>query len=254
MSRKVKRINGGVATDSFEASYNETNQSQDEVNNEESYTYNRAAPISSSGQTKYDFNDNSVWLDQTVANKNNVYENEEKEEKGKVNKLKASEDTSNNTQMSALINKLFPSIRNSNTQKPDVAFETAKVVTEPPQAPPTSRQSTAAVNSSATSNVLVKEKLKQLEAEIEKFQEKNVEIDRLKEKLQAEIKLAETSRRMASKQKEEELARLKELHEEEVRKFRLEKKVFEQYKQSMKDMPTRKERDEIDVLKKQVNL
>jgi hypothetical protein len=245
MSRKVKRINGA---DSFEASYNENQSSYQEETNtrEDNYNFNRDA--------KYDFNDNSVWLDQTVsnANRNNIYETEGKE-KARLNAEKASEDGSN-SQMSALINKLFPSIRNNSqavqakTQKPEVVVEKVERAQE------VNRQSAASGSSSVTSNALVKEKLKQLEIEIEKFQEKNVEIDRLKERLNAEIKLAETSRKMASKQKEEELNKLREMHEEEARKFRLEKKVFEQYKQSVKDMPTRKERDEIEVLKKQVRL
>lgn len=77
-------------------------------------------------------------------------------------------------------------------------------------------------------------------------------MNKLEEKLDTEAKLAETNRKLFDKQKQEEIARLKEIHDEEMRKLKQEKKIFEQYKQFVKDRPDRKERDEIDKLNKQV--
>lgn len=100
---------------------------------------------------------------------------------------------------------------------------------------------------------ILKQKLAQLETEIERFQKKNIELAKLKEKCEAEIKSAEIQRKQFDRQKEEELARLKEIHDEEMKKLRLEKKIFEQYKQSLKETPDRKEREELERMKRQVN-
>ncbi len=100
---------------------------------------------------------------------------------------------------------------------------------------------------------LLKQKLTQLEAEIEKFQKKNVELAKLKEKCESELKSAEWQRKLFEKTKEEELTRMRDMHDEEMKKLRLEKKIFEQYKQSLKDSHDRRERDEFEKLKRQLN-
>jgi centromere protein J len=105
------------------------------------------------------------------------------------------------------------------------------------------------INTNAT---LLKQKLTQLESEIERFQKKSLELSKLQEKCELELKSAESNRKMFEKQKEEEYSRLRDLHEEDVRKFKLEKKIFEQYKKSIKENPDRREREEMDRLKKQV--
>lgn len=102
-------------------------------------------------------------------------------------------------------------------------------------------------------SLILKEKLKQLETEIEKFQEKNAEIDKLRDKLNNEL-VNESAQKRLVKQREEELNKMREMHEEEVRKFRVEKKVFEQFRSSLKEGShfNKKEREEIESLKKQV--
>lgn len=96
--------------------------------------------------------------------------------------------------------------------------------------------------------------MNQLTVEIERLQKKTVEMNKAREKLDAECKLAESQRKMFEKQRNEEIVRLREIHEEEMRKLRVEKKIFEQYKQSVKEKPDRRERDEIERLNKQVHL
>ena len=100
---------------------------------------------------------------------------------------------------------------------------------------------------------LLKQKLTQLETEIERFQKKNTELASLKEKCELELRNAELQQKLFDKQKEEEHARLRDLHDEEMRKLKLEKKIFEQYKQSIKETPDRRERDEIERLRKQLS-
>lgn len=115
----------------------------------------------------------------------------------------------------------------------------------------TDEAAAVATSNTSTANVL-REKLNQLESEIEKFRRKNAELAERRSQLDAERRLFETERRVFEKERREEVARLREQHDEEMRKLRADKRTFEQYKQSVKDKPSRRERDEIDALKKQV--
>lgn len=99
---------------------------------------------------------------------------------------------------------------------------------------------------------ILREKLNLLESELQKFQKKNFELTKLKEKLENELKLAHVNQKIFEKQIELEKSRMKEVYDEDYRKFNMERKIFEQYKQSVKDNPDRRERDEINKLKRQV--
>lgn len=197
-------------------------------------------------EKKVKFDDSSTWMEHTVVNDDKYTgENEYSDE--------------NHGPVSKLINKLFPSIKEQEEKQKNVLIkqqmqrdqqvfermkqEQMKNVTE------SQKPNNSASNINA--NVL-REKINQLETEIELFKKKNVEINKLKEKLDTEVKLAETNRKLFDKQKQEELNKLKEFHDEEMRKLKQEKKIFEQYKQSVKDRPDRKEREEIEKLNKQV--
>jgi hypothetical protein len=188
----------------------------------------------------------------------------------------------NEFQVKNLMNSMFPSLQNNskhvdydhdyeNTERQKISgepsndsrrsykkinFETKNTQNESSSShnnPPISRMSSSSSSLNQNQNVLLKEKLKQLEIEIEKFQEKNLEINKLKEKLEGEIESNETIGKIL-KQKENEFNKTKTMHEEEVRKFKMEKRVFEQYEKTIRDNPTRKERDEIENLRKQVNI
>lgn len=113
-----------------------------------------------------------------------------------------------------------------------------------------SSEEARAVNASAN---LLRDKLNALDAEIERFRKRTSELAEKTRQLDAERRLFETEKRVHEKERREEAARLKELHDEEMRKLRVEKKTFEQYKQAVKERPSRKERDEIERLNKQVN-
>ena len=160
--------------------------------------------------------------------------------------------------VSKLIGKLFPSIREQQEKirqqkeqeqalKDKEAFEKLK------QQQMSSISSSGGGGTVQADSSLLKQKLAQLEAEIERFQKKNSELAKLKEKCEIEIKLAETNRKLLEKQKEDEMKKMREEHDEESRKLKLEKKIFEEYKKSIKDNPDRRERDDIERLKKQVS-
>ncbi|XP_064442405.1 centromere protein J isoform X6 [Mirounga angustirostris] len=104
---------------------------------------------------------------------------------------------------------------------------------------------------SARSQVL-REKVIELETEIEKFKAENTSLTKLRierknalEKLRKEITDFE-------QQKAKELARIEEFKKEEMRKLQKERKVFEKYTAVARTFPDKKEREEIQALKQQI--
>lgn len=193
------------------------------------------------------FNDNDTWLDSSNMKVAHQILNDKK---------KQDEIIQETGSVSQLMTKLFPSLKQQQLQqlqqqqleqqqKDREIFDKLKIT----QLKAVQEPKTAEVNTNAT---LLKQKLTQLESEIERFQKKSLELSKLQEKCELELKSAESNRKMFEKQKEEEYSRLRDLHEEDVRKFKLEKKIFEQYKKSIKENPDRREREEMDRLKKQV--
>ena len=157
--------------------------------------------------------------------------------------------------VSKLIGKLFPSIKEQQ-EKLKQQKEQEQAIKDKEAFEKLKQQQMSSISSSSNvqaDSSLLKQKLAQLEAEIERFQKKNAELAKLKEKCEIEIKLAETNRKLFEKQKEDEMKRMREEHDEESRKLKLEKKIFEEYKKSIKDNPDRRERDDIERLKKQVS-
>nr|XP_031321527.1 centromere protein J isoform X2 [Camelus dromedarius] len=104
---------------------------------------------------------------------------------------------------------------------------------------------------SARSQVL-REKVIELETEIEKFKAENTSLAKLRigrenalEKLRKEIADFE-------QQRAKELARIEEFKKEEMRKLQKERKVFEKYSTVARTFPDKKEREEIQALKQQI--
>jgi centromere protein J len=156
-------------------------------------------------------------------------------------------------QSAKLIGKLFPSIRLPNSTQEQVPQSTVSTnLNNPASTLSSSSSSISSATSPSVAAGLLKEKFDQLESEIDKFQKKNAQLSKLKEKCEHEIRSYEQLRKQFDKQKEEELNRLKDAHEEEMRKLKQEKRIFEQYKQSFKETPDRREREEIERLKRQL--
>nr|XP_017512418.2 centromere protein J isoform X1 [Manis javanica]XP_017512419.2 centromere protein J isoform X1 [Manis javanica]XP_017512420.2 centromere protein J isoform X1 [Manis javanica]XP_017512421.2 centromere protein J isoform X1 [Manis javanica]XP_017512422.2 centromere protein J isoform X1 [Manis javanica] len=104
----------------------------------------------------------------------------------------------------------------------------------------------------STRSQVLREKVIELETEIEKFKAENTSLAKLRferekalEKLRKEIADFE-------QQKAKELARIEEFKKEERRKLQKERKVFENYTTVARTFPDKKEREEIQVLKQQI--
>ncbi|XP_042638923.1 centromere protein J [Orycteropus afer afer] len=104
---------------------------------------------------------------------------------------------------------------------------------------------------SARSQIL-REKVTELETEIEKFKDENTSLAKLR--IERESALEKLRREIADfeQQKAKELARIEEFKKEEMRKLQKERKVFEMYTTTARSFPDKKEREEIQALKQQI--
>ncbi|XP_036893031.1 centromere protein J isoform X2 [Sturnira hondurensis] len=104
---------------------------------------------------------------------------------------------------------------------------------------------------SARSQVL-REKVIELEMEIEKFKAENTSLAKLH--IERESALEKLRKDIADfeQQKAKELVRIKEFKKEEMRKLQNKRKVFEMYTTAARTFPDKKEREEIQALKQQI--
>ncbi|XP_048657412.1 centromere protein J isoform X4 [Marmota marmota marmota] len=99
---------------------------------------------------------------------------------------------------------------------------------------------------------MLREKVIELETEIEKFKAENTSLAKLR--IERESALEKLRKEIADfeQQKAKELARIEEFKKEEMRKLQKERKVFEKYTTAARTFPDKKEREEIQALKQQV--
>ncbi|XP_005406347.1 PREDICTED: centromere protein J isoform X2 [Chinchilla lanigera] len=104
---------------------------------------------------------------------------------------------------------------------------------------------------SARSQAL-REKVVELETEIEKFKAENASLAKLRMERESAMEKLRKETADFEQQKAKELARIEELKKEEMRKLQKERKVFEKYTTAVRTFPDKKEREEIQALKQQI--
>ncbi|XP_014117697.1 PREDICTED: centromere protein J isoform X2 [Pseudopodoces humilis] len=99
---------------------------------------------------------------------------------------------------------------------------------------------------------LLRERLAELENEIERFRAENTTLTKLRE--EREHALASIRKEIADfeQKKVQELAEIEEYKKKEIKKLQKERKVFEKYTTEARALPDKKERDEIQALKQQI--
>ncbi|KFQ47962.1 Centromere protein J, partial [Nestor notabilis] len=99
---------------------------------------------------------------------------------------------------------------------------------------------------------VLRERLIELETEIERFRAENTSLSKLRE--EREHALANIRKEIADfqQQKAQELAEIEEYKKKEMKKLQKERKVFEKYTTEARAIPDKKERDEIQALKQQI--
>ncbi|XP_071591230.1 centrosomal P4.1-associated protein isoform X1 [Heliangelus exortis] len=100
---------------------------------------------------------------------------------------------------------------------------------------------------------VLRERLTELETEIERFRAENATLTKLRE--ERERALASIRKEIADfqQQKAQELAEIEEYKKKELKKLQKERKVFEKYATEARAIPDKKERDEIQALKQQIS-
>ncbi|XP_012884075.1 PREDICTED: centromere protein J [Dipodomys ordii] len=170
----------------------------------------------------------------------------EKTIKRKVAPVKKGEDFSKSGRnrspppTSSLMMKFFPSLKPKPKSDSHVGNE-----------PKLNRSQDQPPGQSAPSQVL-RDKINELETEIEKFKAENTSLAKLR--IERESALEKLRKEIADfeQQKAKELARIEELKKEEMRKLQKERKVFEKYTTTARAFPDKKEREEIQALKQQI--
>uniref|UniRef100_A0A8D2JAX7 Centromere protein J n=1 Tax=Varanus komodoensis TaxID=61221 RepID=A0A8D2JAX7_VARKO len=99
---------------------------------------------------------------------------------------------------------------------------------------------------------LLREKLVELETEIERFRAENASLIKLREERENALESLRKEIADFEKQKTKELVQIEEFKKEETRKLQKERRVFEKYAQAARAIPDKKERDEIQALKQQM--
>ncbi|XP_063553277.1 centrosomal P4.1-associated protein isoform X5 [Gorilla gorilla gorilla] len=220
---------------------------------------------SSLSMSKMDFDDERTWtdLEENLCNHDVVLGNEstygtpltcypnneigilDKTIKRKIAPVKRGEDLSKSRRSrspptSELMMKFFPSLKPKPKSDSHLGNEPKLNISQ--DQPP---------GDNARSQVL-REKIIELETEIEKFKAENASLAKLR--IERESALEKLRKEIADfeQQKAKELARIEEFKKEEMRKLQKERKVFEKYTTAARTFPDKKEREEIQTLKQQI--
>ncbi|XP_052668858.1 centromere protein J isoform X1 [Harpia harpyja] len=223
-------------------------------------------------RSKFEFDDERTWSDldenyvnsdlpekytniplQTDFSSKNVTTVPDKAIKRKVaskrgdemSKESAVDRDSNGPPVSNLMMKLFPSLKPK--QKAGCHSE-HEIKSNEEQEPGGEKTATG---NTVPSQVL-RERLTELETEIERFRAENTTLTKLRE--EREHALANIRKEIADfqQQKAQELAEIEEYKKKEMKKLQKERKVFEKYTTEARAIPDKKERDEIQALKQQI--
>ncbi|XP_038618107.1 centromere protein J-like [Tachyglossus aculeatus] len=99
---------------------------------------------------------------------------------------------------------------------------------------------------------VLREKVFELETEIERFKAENACLARLRHERESGLEKLRKEIADFEKQKAKELVRFEDFKKEEMRKLQRERKVFEKYATAARAIPDKKEREEIQALKQQI--
>ena len=99
--------------------------------------------------------------------------------------------------------------------------------------------------------VTVKEKLQELTQELDQFKKEQNAVSKKKKEYEKQIKKHQKDVADFEEQKEKEMASIDEMKEKEEKKWQQEKRVIERQAKAMQNVPNKKEKEEIDELKKE---
>ncbi|XP_078118605.1 centrosomal P4.1-associated protein isoform X2 [Sander vitreus] len=146
---------------------------------------------------------------------------------------------------SQLMTRLFPSLKPKVQNAPLPPPPAASVA-------PESKKPEEVTGQQVQSRQL-RERLVELEIEIERFKKENAAVTKLRQENEKNQENLRKERLEFEQIKAEELAKFEEYKKEENRKLHKERKLFEKHASAARAMPDKKEREEIQVLKQQLS-
>ena len=150
---------------------------------------------------------------------------------------------------SRLAQKLFPNLKPHKSKSSELSNLSQTGVLSISSNRAAATTDTAPVVSSAA----LREKLAQLEEEIQQFRSENAVLASLRKEREQVVDRLKKEMAEFEHQKANELQRLEEFKAEEMKKLKKERKVFETYQKAARVGPDRKDREEIEMLKSQLS-
>ncbi|XP_068590381.1 centromere protein J [Cebidichthys violaceus] len=151
---------------------------------------------------------------------------------------------------SQLMTRLFPSLKPKAQNAPLPSPPPAAAVAASSVAPE-SKKSEETTGQQVQSRQL-RERLVELEIEIERFKKENAALTKLRQENEKNQEHLRKERLEFEQARAEELAKFEEYKKEENRKLQKERKLFEKHASVTRSFPDKKEREEIQVLKRQL--
>uniref|UniRef100_A0A3B4Y2P3 Centromere protein J n=1 Tax=Seriola lalandi dorsalis TaxID=1841481 RepID=A0A3B4Y2P3_SERLL len=145
---------------------------------------------------------------------------------------------------SQLMTRLFPSLK-PKAQNTPLPPPTASVCPEPKKPEEETGQQVQSRQ--------LRERLVELEIEIERFKKENAALAKLRQENERNQENLRKERLEFEQTKAEELAKFEEYKKEENKKLQKERKLFEKHASAARAIPDKKEREEIQALKQQLN-
>ncbi|KAF5892749.1 centromere protein J isoform X1, partial [Clarias magur] len=200
--------------------------------------------VDARGQVEFD--DDDTWNEPETCSLAGMDDQQDKVLKRKVATSKGAEaDRCSNSPLNCepetppmcqLVAKMFPALKPKPCPPP------------PPELPDLDGQS----EQGTTRSTLLRERLVELETEIERFKKENAMLNRLKQDNQELQEKLRKDRAEFEKTMADELAKWEEFKREEGRKLQREKKLVEKHAAAARARPDKQERDEIQSLKQQL--
>ncbi|XP_077637606.1 centrosomal P4.1-associated protein [Lonchura striata] len=156
-----------------------------------------------------------------------------------MSKESAVDSDTNGPPVSNLMMKLFPSLKPKQKAGCHPEHETKSNV-EPE------------LGGNTVPSQLLRERLAELEKEIERFRTENSVLSKLREEREHALACIRKEIADFGQKKAQELAEIEEYKKKEIKKLQKERKVFEKYTTEARAIPDKKERDEIQALKQQI--
>ncbi|KAL5022094.1 hypothetical protein ScPMuIL_001249 [Solemya velum] len=213
------------------------------VTDQDNYSTGQQANCDNSTDAdEFDFDDEDEWQDTNTTLKASDADSTNKEKRTLTQagaNLKPNEDGTPPT--SRLVSRLFPQLRTNQAKKEQQDQQKVQTLSQ------------TAVSDGIQSRIL-REKLVELEKEIERFRNENLNLEKLRQEREEGLSKLKKEILDFEKEKQAELQRIQEYKAEEMKKLRHEKKVFEKYQKAARAQPDKKEREEIELLKNQVSI